>query len=932
MRRLIAAAAAVAALVLGALAVAGADDGGGADQREVRMVFDNAFGLVEGGDFRIGGVRAGQTSSFDVLESKSGPPKAIVKATIERTGGTSELRRDATCTIRPQSLVGEYYVDCQPGSSRERLTRGPGGAAAARPRARSRRTWSTTCCAGPRVSGCGCSWRRSAPGWPGGPADIQAVLRRSFPGLRETRKTLRILGDQNRTIKQFIADADTVVTRLESRRADVTDFIRESRGAAETGASRRAELREGVRRLPGFLAELRPSMAELSNLARQGSPLAGELRRSAPDATTLLQRLGPFSEAALPALRGLGDAAVPATQALRESGTEVATLRALARDAPATVKPLRQTLQTLDDRRRAVDNDSRAALTAPPAPDPTSAVGGRGFTGFESLVNYFFWQTMTTNGFDAIGHQLRVGATVSKCSPYRNEPPTDADSEQLFKDCNSWLGPRQPGINAPDPSVPGSAAAKARAAKGSAPSTPRVELPPGVKKLIERSGGDTRADRPDRAGAGAQGPAGAPGPGPPAAHRRAQPDRPPGLPAQAMNRNRTSQALVASPVLVGAVTLLVVIVGVFLAYNANSGLPFVPTYTLKAELPSGAKLVKGNEVRVGGFRVGAVSRIDGAVRRQGGRRRAIAVVEMQLDKTVEPLSADTRLRVRPRSALGVKYIEITPGTSKRELAAGATVPLAQGSQSNDFEDAFATFDRETRPNLRQATEGFGNAFTGRGPSVNQALAALPPLLDDLRPVMATLNDPGTDLAGFVRNLGAVTAQVAPVAPQAAELARTGADTFAALNRSPQALADTIAATPPTLAVGTRALRRSRPVVAQTAILFRKLRPVTRELPATLPPISDALRVGTPVLRRSLDLSDRLRTTSVALRDLIRDPNTQRSLGNLRTAVALLKPTLNFVAPVPDGLQLRQLLLPPAGRAPVPARRRAATSSSSWSAP
>ena len=106
--------------------------------------------------------------------------------------------------------------------------------------------------------------------------------------------------------------------------------------------------------------------------------------------------------------------------------------------------------------------------------------------------------------------------------------------------------------------------------------------------------------------------------------------------------------MVASPVLVGAVTLLVVIVGVFLAYNANSGLPFVPTYTLKAELPSGAKLVKGNEVRIGGFRVGAVSEIEGAKR--GGR--GIAVITMQLDKSVEPLSADSRLRVRPRSALG----------------------------------------------------------------------------------------------------------------------------------------------------------------------------------------------------------------------------------------------------------------------------------------
>ena len=358
-----------------------------------------------------------------------------------------------------------------------------------------------------------------------------------------------------------------------------------------------------------------------------------------------------------------------------------------------------------------------------------------------------------------------------------------------------------------------------------------------------------------------------------------------------MNRARTSP-LVASPVLVGAVTLLVVIVGVFLAYNANSGLPFVPTYTLKAELPSGAKLVKGNEVRVGGFRVGSVSEIEGAKR----RGRAIAVITMQLDKSVEPLRADSRLRVRPRSALGLKYVQINPGRSGRDLAAGATVPLAQSSQSNDFEDVFSTFDRRTRPSMRQATEGFGTAFTGRGTSLNSALAALPPLLDDLRPVMATLNDPGTDLDGFVRNLAAVTAQVAPVATQTADLARDGAVTFGALNASPEALAATIADTPETLAVGTRALRRSRPVVAQTAILFRKLRPVTSELPETLPPVSDALRVGTPVLGRSVELSGRLKTTSVALRDLIRDPNTQRSLNNLRTAVTLLNPTINFVAP------------------------------------
>ena len=73
-----------------------------------------------------------------------------------------------------------------------------------------------------------------------------------------------------------------------------------------------------------------------------------------------------------------------------------------------------------------------------------------------------------------------------------------------------------------------------------------------------------------------------------------------------MTRGRGTASIVASPVLVGAVTTLIVLVSVYLSYNANTGLPFVPTYNLKAQLPGGANLVPGNEVRIGGFRVGIV--------------------------------------------------------------------------------------------------------------------------------------------------------------------------------------------------------------------------------------------------------------------------------------------------------------------------------------
>src|SRR3954468_1581743 len=98
-------------------------------------------------------------------------------------------------------------------------------------------------------------------------------------------------------------------------------------------------------------------------------------------------------------------------------------------------------------------------------------------------------------------------------------------------------------------------------------------------------------------------------------------------------RGKTSASAIASPVLVGAVTVLIVIVGVYLAYNANQGLPFVPTYDVKAEIPNGQKLIEGNEIRLGGFRVGVVNKMRPVTKTVNGQTKTIALVDMKLDKS-----------------------------------------------------------------------------------------------------------------------------------------------------------------------------------------------------------------------------------------------------------------------------------------------------------
>jgi ABC-type transporter Mla subunit MlaD len=477
--------------------------------RSYRLVFDNAFGLVKGGDFRVGGVNAGQTTGFDVEKKKGEAPKAIVTVNVTKSG-FEDFRKDASCEIRPQSLIGEYYVDCQPGKSDERLRNG-----GTVPVEQTSSTIPTDIVNNimrrPYRERFRLIVTELGTGLAGRPDDLQEVLRRAHPGLRETSKVLRILGDQNEVIKNFITDSDTVVAELEKNKRDVVRWVHEAGDAAEISATRRNELRANFRRFPEFLDELRPTMARLGELADEQTPLLADLKRAAPDLDTFFTRIGPFSEASRPAVRSLGEAGEVGTRAFREGRQEIAELRTLAAGAPALAKPLRQFLQTSDDRKRAIENDPRAKETAPPAPDPTAIPDQGGFTAFEGIWDYFYWQTLSINMLDDTAHMLRAGLTVTPdCARWRNEPPKTPDDQETFRRCNSYLGPNQPGIFSPDPLDDGSnpAAASVRAESGQPASSvgeqrgegqpeagplpgqpdlsqPQIALPPGVQELLD---------------------------------------------------------------------------------------------------------------------------------------------------------------------------------------------------------------------------------------------------------------------------------------------------------------------------------------------------------------------------------------------------------------------------------------------------------------
>ena len=78
-----------------------------------KIEFDNAFGLVDGSQFKVAGVPAGTITSIDLDQQTL---HAVVTVHVSQ-GGFGAFHADAFCQSRPQSLIGEYFVDCQPGDS-----------------------------------------------------------------------------------------------------------------------------------------------------------------------------------------------------------------------------------------------------------------------------------------------------------------------------------------------------------------------------------------------------------------------------------------------------------------------------------------------------------------------------------------------------------------------------------------------------------------------------------------------------------------------------------------------------------------------------------------------------------------------------------------------------------------------------------------------
>ncbi|MDQ6607731.1 MAG: MlaD family protein [Actinomycetota bacterium] len=349
-----------------------------------------------------------------------------------------------------------------------------------------------------------------------------------------------------------------------------------------------------------------------------------------------------------------------------------------------------------------------------------------------------------------------------------------------------------------------------------------------------------------------------------------------------------------NPTLVGAMTVLAIVLAVYLAYSANQGLPFLPTRELKVDVTNGANLVVGADVDSGGTRIGELTALQPVEIRHTGQ--VAAQLTLTLSKANGRVPINSTVSVGERSLLGQKFVELNKGNAKRVFADGGTMPISQTSIPVQIDDVFNTFTPQTRTAVQGALVGIGSTLAGRGEALSQTLQNLPPLLGNLAPVAANLANPQTEITRFFNNTDTFTAVVAPLSQVNAQLFTDMARTFSAISRVPRNLEATIAESPSTLSVSTQSLRVQQPFLVDLATLGNQLTPATRELRAALPDINPALEAGATTLARTPVLNRGLQHVMASLRNLALSPGTNIAINALTATANTLNPMLRYLGP------------------------------------
>src|SRR4051794_29305551 len=336
---------ALLAVALGAAGCGVGRLGGSSGRYRVAAIFDNASFLIPGQDVRIAGANVGSVKAVTLTSDNH----ARIEMEVDPKFGP--FRSDADCFIAPQSLIGERFIQCAPGTPRGRALKGdPPTVPVGRTHSPVDPDLVTATFRLPVRERITILLNELGAGLAGNGHALSATIRRANPAIQATREVLTKVDRDREVLGRLVDQSDKVIAQLGRRRDRVASFIQEASDVAQTAAQRDGAISEGIARLPGTLDETQASLSQLRTLAQRAQPLLGDLHEAAPPLTRLVGDTPALATAARPALRHLASMSRTGTPTLRDSRDVVKRLRTFASLSVPTGQLVTELNESLRDR------------------------------------------------------------------------------------------------------------------------------------------------------------------------------------------------------------------------------------------------------------------------------------------------------------------------------------------------------------------------------------------------------------------------------------------------------------------------------------------------------------------------------------------------------------------------------------------------------
>ena len=382
-------------VALAAVVLLATSAGGSNGSYTVRAIFDDAGNIIPGENVKIGGVKVGTVGSV----TPNAQAKAAVVLNIDNPG-FKDFRADASCTVRPQALIGEKFVDCLPTQPRvegtplppalHKIKHGQEGAGEYLLPVTNTHSPVDVDLLGdisrlPERQRLTIIINELGAGLAGRGSDLNEVIRRANPALQELDRVLSILAGENKVLAKLAVDSDQALAPFAAVRNRVADFIVQSNTVAQATARHRGALERNLQLFPQFLKQLEPAMERLGRFADQTTPVFTNLKVAAPAINQAFTSLPKFSKSSTTFFKSLGATSKASGPAL------------------ASIKPLLGRLQALG-------TAALPAATTPPNCSPACARRAA-------------WSGFSTSSSSAPARPTAMTRSGTSCAPKRSARP-----------------------------------------------------------------------------------------------------------------------------------------------------------------------------------------------------------------------------------------------------------------------------------------------------------------------------------------------------------------------------------------------------------------------------------------------------------------------------------------------------------------------------